>query len=54
MKTRYADIVSVLLLATGTTAFAQTEFHFQYGAHLNPFSGSQHRTRVVTRIDRER
>ena len=48
MRTVYAGIFGVVLLATGTAAFAQTEFHLQYGTHLNPFSASRHGTIVFT------
>ena len=48
MKTMYAGIWVVVLLTAPTAAVAQAEFHLQYGAHLNPFSGSHHGTLVFT------
>ena len=48
MKTVYAASFVVALLAVRTAAFAQTEFHLQYGTHLNPFSASRHGTIVFT------
>ena len=48
MKTLYAGIVGVVLLTARTSAVAQTEFHLQYGSHVNPFSGSDQWTLVFT------
>lgn len=48
MKTTYAGIAGVALLVCGAPAMAQTEFHFKYGAQVNPFSGSRHRTLVFS------
>ena len=47
MKTACAALVS-LVLATGTAAPAQTEFHLQYGELLNPFSATGEATLVLT------
>lgn len=48
MKTVFAGIAWAVLQAIPAAATAQTEFHLQYGSHLNPFSGSSHRTMVFT------
>ncbi|MDE3001134.1 MAG: nucleoside-binding protein [Gemmatimonadota bacterium] len=48
MKVLFAGIAAIMLLAAPAPAFAQTEFHLQYGSHLNPFSGSDHWTLVFT------
>ena len=42
MKTAFAGIFLVALLATQAAAFSQTEFHLQYGKHKNPFSATAH------------
>ena len=48
MRTLYAGSFVAVLLATRTAAFAQTEFHLQYGMHKNPFSTSRTATFIVT------
>ena len=48
MKTAYAGIFLVALLATQAAAFSQTEFHLQYGKHKNPFSAATQQTFVFT------
>ncbi len=48
MKKAYTGILVVLLLTARTSAIAQTEFHLQYGSHLNPFSGTDEWTLVFT------
>ena len=48
MKTAFAGIFSVALLATQAAAFSQTEFHLQYGKHKNPFSAATQQTFVFT------
>ena len=48
MRTLYAGSLVVVLLATRTAAFAQTEFHLQYGKHRNPFSSAEQQTFILT------
>ena len=48
MKTAFAGVFLVALLATQTAAFSQTEFHLQYGKHKNPFSAATQQTFVFT------
>ena len=48
MKTAFAGIFLVALLATQAAAFSQTEFHLQYGKHKNPFSTATQQTFVFT------
>ena len=48
MKTAFAGIFSIALLATQSAAFSQTEFHLQYGKHKNPFSTATQQTFVFT------
>lgn len=48
MRTLYAGSLVALLLAARTPAYAQTEFHLQYGSHVNPFSGSDEWTLVFS------
>ena len=48
MRTLYAGSFVAVLLAARTAAFAQTEFHLQYGMHKNPFSTSRTATFIVT------
>ena len=48
MRILYAGIAGVVLLTARTSAIAQTEFHLQYGSHLNPFSGTDEWTLVFT------
>ena len=48
--TRPSDTVfaALLLAAAPAAASAQTEMHFQYGSHTNPFAKTSTRTAVVT------
>ncbi|MDE2808329.1 MAG: hypothetical protein OXN90_07905, partial [Gemmatimonadota bacterium] len=46
MKTAFAGVFLVALLATQAAAFSQTEFHLQYGKHKNPFSAATQQTFV--------
>ena len=48
MKTAFAGIFLIALLATQSAAFSQTEFHLQYGKHKNPFSTATQQTFVFT------
>ena len=48
MRTAFAGIFLVALMATQTAAFSQTEFHLQYGKHKNPFSAATQQTFVFT------
>ena len=45
---RRAAAAFAFLLAAPAAAAAQTEFHFQYGRFVNPFSGERHYARVLT------
>ena len=48
MRTAFAGIFLVALMATQAAAFSQTEFHLQYGKHKNPFSTATQQTFVFT------
>ena len=51
MSVRCAQVVALAVawFAAGTSGgAAQTEMHFQYGSHTNPFAGTTHGTTVVT------
>lgn len=49
VKSGSRTLLAVLLLAIRPApALAQTEVHFQYGSHTNPFAGTSTRTAVVT------
>ena len=47
-RCRYRIAVAALLLAWPTAAGAQTEFHYQYGKFVNPFTGQHAYASVLT------